>query len=203
MDGGRSEKGEGGRGGDVDAAPDIKPSVQEIRCAFVACVYHNYITNNDIFCVFVLVRPYAPRLECGVVVVPLVYTTCFSQRCSVVQVYTEERLVADKAITDSMAWCNNNNERRRRRRRGKIRGQRAGQADGQGRDNEAQTLWARLYADDAGIVSRPPNGLERMMAVIVTACAAFGLMVSEAKTEIMCLHAKDGGNVAFTVTAAG
>ena len=41
------------------------------------------------------------------------------------------------------------------------------------------------------------------MTVIVTACAAFGLMVSEAKTEIMCLQTKGGGHAPFTVTAAG
>ena len=41
------------------------------------------------------------------------------------------------------------------------------------------------------------------MTMIVTACAAFGLTVSEAKTEIMCLQAKGGGHVPFTVTAAG
>jgi len=64
-------------------------------------------------------------------------------------------------------------------------------------------LWGMLYADDAGIVSRSPEGLEKMMTVIVTACAAFGLTVSEAKTEIMCLQTKGGGHVPFTVTAAG
>ena len=48
-------------------------------------------------------------------------------------------------------------------------------------------MWGMLYADDAGIVSRSPEGLEKMMTVIVTVCAAFGLTVLEAKTEIMCL----------------
>ena len=47
-----------------------------------------------------------------------------------------------------------------------------------------------LYADDAGIVSRSPGGLEKMMTVIVTACSEFGLMASEAKTEITCLQTK-------------
>ena len=47
--------------------------------------------------------------------------------------------------------------------------------------------WGILYADDAEIVSRSPEGLEKMMAVIATACASFELTVSEAKTEIMCL----------------
>ena len=40
-----------------------------------------------------------------------------------------------------------------------------------------------LYADDAAIVSRPSEGLERMMTVIVTACSAFGLTVSEGENR--------------------
>ena len=40
------------------------------------------------------------------------------------------------------------------------------------------------------------------MTVMVTACAALRLKVSEAKTEIMCLQSKGGGHVPFTVTAA-
>ena len=48
--------------------------------------------------------------------------------------------------------------------------------------------WGMLYADDAGVVSRSPEQLRKMMEVIVVVCAAFGLTVSEAKTEIMCLR---------------
>ena len=47
-----------------------------------------------------------------------------------------------------------------------------------------------LYADDAGVVSQSPEQPRKMMGVIVVVCAAFGLTVSEAKTEIMCLRAK-------------
>ena len=47
-----------------------------------------------------------------------------------------------------------------------------------------------LYADDAGIVSRPSEGLERMMTLIVTMCSAFGLTVSKANTEVTCLQTK-------------
>ena len=64
-------------------------------------------------------------------------------------------------------------------------------------------MWGMLYADDASIVSRSPEGLEKMRTVIVTACAAFGLTVSEAKTDIMCLQTKGGGHMPFTVSAAG
>ena len=110
----------------------------------------------------------------------------------------EKRFAADQAITDSLVQLQRKQEKKKKR--GKAR---AGQVDRQGNDKEIQTLWAMLYADDAGIVSRSPNGLERVMTVIVTACAAFGLRVSEAKTEIMCLQTKERGSVPFTVTSAG
>ena len=54
----------------------------------------------------------------------------------------------------------------------------------------ATPLWGMLYADDAGVVSQSPEQLRKMMGVIVAVCAAFGLTVSEAKTEVMCLCAK-------------
>ena len=62
-----------------------------------------------------------------------------------------------------------------------------------------------LYADDAGAVSRSPEQLRKTMGVIVVVCAAFGLTVSEAKTEIMCLRAKGmpESTATFSVEAAG
>lgn len=39
-------------------------------------------------------------------------------------------------------------------------------------------LWGMQYADDAGIVSRPSRGLERILTGIGTAGASFGLTVS-------------------------
>ena len=50
-----------------------------------------------------------------------------------------------------------------------------------------------LYADDAGIVSRSSEGLERTMTVIVTACSAFGPTVCEAKTEYCACRLKVAG----------
>ena len=47
-----------------------------------------------------------------------------------------------------------------------------------------------LYADDTGVASQSPEQLRKMMGVIVIVCAAFGLTVSEAKTEIRWLRAK-------------
>ena len=62
-----------------------------------------------------------------------------------------------------------------------------------------------LYADDAGVVSQSPGQLRKMMGVIVVVCAAFGLTVSEANTEIMCLRAKGMPEftATFSVEAAG
>ena len=68
---------------------------------------------------------------------------------------------------------------------------RTGKVDGRGggkeeeEEEEEQRLRGMLYADHADIVSRSSEGLDRKMTVIVTACSAFGLTISEAKTEIM------------------
>ena len=69
----------------------------------------------------------------------------------------------------------------------------------------ATPLWGVLYADDAGVVSQSPEQLRKMMGVIVVVCAAFGLTVSETKTEIMCLRAKGipESTATFSVEAAG
>ena len=82
---------------------------------------------------------------------------------------------------------------------------RTGKADRQRRkeEQEVQRLWVMLYADHAGIVSRLLEGQKRMMTVIATACASFGLTISEAKTKIMCVKTKGGGKVSFTIIAAG
>ena len=69
----------------------------------------------------------------------------------------------------------------------------------------ATPLWGKLYADDAGVVSLSPEQLRKMMGVIVVVRAAFGLTVSEAKTEIMCIRAKGmpESTAKFSVEAAG
>ena len=47
-----------------------------------------------------------------------------------------------------------------------------------------------LYANDAGVVSHTPEQLKNLMGLIVIMCATFGLTVSQAKIEIMCLCTK-------------
>ena len=66
-------------------------------------------------------------------------------------------------------------------------------------------LWGMLYADVAGVVSQSPEQLSKMIGVIVVVCAAFGLTVSEAKTEITCLRSKGmpESNATLSVEAAG
>ena len=52
-----------------------------------------------------------------------------------------------------------------------------------------RAIWGMLYADDACIVSQSTRGLGRMMAVFVEVFGAFGLTISESKTETMCTRA--------------
>ena len=44
-----------------------------------------------------------------------------------------------------------------------------------------------LYADDACIVLRSPQGLAKMMEVIIEVCRAFALIVSAKKKETLCM----------------
>ena len=62
--------------------------------------------------------------------------------------------------------------------------------------------WGMLYADDACIVSRSPQGLERTMATLIDVLGAFGLTIFETQTETMSLpisHAP-ATPIAFTTT---
>ena len=68
-----------------------------------------------------------------------------------------------------------------------------------------EPLWGMLYADDVGVVSQSPEQLRKMMGAIMVECAAFGLAVSEAKTETVCLRAKGmpESTATFSVEAEG
>ena len=129
------------------------------------------------------------------VLAPLLFNMFFT---AVLRV-AEKRFLADAAITDNMVQLQRKEEGEKKgnSRTGKVDGRRGKEGE------EVQRLWGMLYADDAGIVSRSSEGLERMMTVIATACSSFGLTVSEAKTEIMFLETKGGGKVFFTINAAG
>ena len=54
-------------------------------------------------------------------------------------------------------------------------------------DYVRRAVWGMLYADGACIVSRSPQGLAKMMEVIVEVCRAFALTVLVKKTETMCM----------------
>ena len=103
------------------------------------------------------------------------------------------RFKADKGIMDALAHL-------RKKRGAGGRGEAT-----VGESALATPLWGMFYAEDAGVVSQPPEQLRKMMAMIVVVCAAFGLTVSEAKTEIMCLRAKGmpESTATFSVEAAG
>ena len=52
-------------------------------------------------------------------------------------------------------------------------------------DYVRRAVWGMLYVDDACIVLRSPQGLAKMMEVIVEVCRALALTVSTKKTETM------------------
>ena len=54
-------------------------------------------------------------------------------------------------------------------------------------DYVRRAVWGMLYADDACLVSRSPQGLAKMMKVIVEVCRTSALTVSAKKIETMCM----------------
>ena len=70
-------------------------------------------------------------------------------------------------------------------------------------DYVRRAVWGMLYADDACIVSRSPQGLAKMMEVIVEVCRAFALTVSAKKTETMCMPPPCTPRTMVQIEAAG
>ena len=70
-------------------------------------------------------------------------------------------------------------------------------------DYVCRAVWGMLYADDACIVSRSPQGLAKMMEVIVEVCRAFALTVSAKKTETMCMPPLRTPRTMVQIEAAG
>ena len=58
-------------------------------------------------------------------------------------------------------------------------------------DRVQRAVWGMLYADDAGIVSRSPAGLVRMLMIVVKVFGAFGSTVSEKTTETLLMRAPE------------
>ena len=70
-------------------------------------------------------------------------------------------------------------------------------------DYVRRAVWGMLYADDAYIVSRSPQGLAKMMEVIVEVCRAFALTLSAKKTETMCMPPPRTPRTMVQIEAAG
>ena len=70
-------------------------------------------------------------------------------------------------------------------------------------DYVRRAVWGMLHADDACIVSRSPQGLAKMVEVIVEVCRAFALTVSAKKTETMCMPPPRTPRTMARVKAAG
>ena len=125
----------------------------------------------------------------GCVLAPLLFNIFFAAVINV----ASTRFKADKGIMDALVHL-------RKKRGAGGRGEATA-----GESALATPLWGIFYADDAGVVSQSPEQPRKMMGVIVVVCAAFGLTVSETKTEIMCLRAKGmpESTATFSVEAAG
>ena len=66
-----------------------------------------------------------------------------------------------------------------------------------------RTVWGMLYADDACIISRSPQGLAKMVEVIVEVSRTFALTVSAKKTVTMCMPPPRTPRTMVQVEAAG
>ena len=64
-------------------------------------------------------------------------------------------------------------------------------------------IWVRLNVNDACIASRMTQDLARMVAIVIEVCRAFGLTVSEKKTETMCMPVPHLDVPKVEITAAG
>ena len=136
-----------------------------------------------------VVRAVEQGLRQGCVLAPLLFIIFFATVTNV----TYTRFKVDTDIMGALVHL-------RKKRRAGGRGEAPA-----GEPVLATGLWSMLYADDAGVVSQSPEQLRKMMGVIVVVCTAFGLTVSKAKTEIMCLRAKGmpESTATFSVEAAG
>ena len=128
-------------------------------------------------------------LRQGCVLAPLLFSIVFAVVINVASTHFK----ADKCIVDALVHL-------RKKRGAGGRGEAT-----VGESVLATALWGMLYANDAGVVPHSPGQPRKMMGGVVVVCAAFGLTVSEAKTEIMCIRAKGmpESTATFSVEAAG
>ena len=70
-------------------------------------------------------------------------------------------------------------------------------------DYVRRAVWGMFYADGVCIVSRSPQGLAKMMEVIVEVCRALALTVSAKKTETMCMAPPRTPRTIVRIEAAG
>ena len=70
-------------------------------------------------------------------------------------------------------------------------------------DYVRRAVWGMPYADNTCIVSRSPQGLAKMLEVIVEVCRAFASTVSAKQTETMCMPPPRPGGPAHAGCVSG
>ena len=109
-------------------------------------------------------------LRQGCVLAPLLFNIFFVVVINVA--YT--RFKAGTGIIDALVHL---------RKKKEARGGGGGETTGE--PALAMPLWGMRYIDDAEVFFQSPWQLRKVVGMIVVVCTAFGLTVSEAKTEIM------------------
>ena len=110
-------------------------------------------------------------LRQGCVLSPLLFNILFAAAIEVVHV----RFSEDDTILKDLVYLE----------------EEAGVGAGTPLERARRAVWGMLYADDAGVVSISQEGLTRMMTIIVEVVGAFGLTVSEKKTETLLMRAPE------------
>ena len=110
-------------------------------------------------------------LRQGCMLSPLLFNIFFAEAIEVVLV----RFGGDDTILKEMVYLE----------------EEAGVGAGTPLERARRAVWGMLYADDAGVISRSQERLTGMMTIIVEVFGAFGLTVSEKKTETLSMRAPE------------
>ena len=143
----------------IGVPPQMIAVIQQFHDGMRACVRPDDGVSSDWFEV-------EQRLRQGCVLSPLLFNIFFAAVLTVVL----QRFSEEPAILAELVYLNEPS---------------TSMGPEPAMDYVRRAVWGMLYADDACIVSRSPEGLAKMMEVIVEVCRAAVLTASATKTEAM------------------